>query len=304
MNKRLGWGYDTASELLLSTVKGTTSETDFICDINKISSNYAKLQKRYRGWATKFKSHEDVISWLRRNNIKEKDVEKCKRQNSFNLLSSNWNPITISILHKIASNDITRLEKEFGKFSQNFSQDDWAWYLLFFIHPVLHELYYFELHYPKGYYYRLAKRLRSHRLGLKSVKTYLGKEGTTVKDSHIKACCTTIFKHIHLHPTTITWENPKNQNIKEAILCLEMRGNCLSSDEMHVAMVLGKMATMNFKGWYGYAPCAINEGPIFILKKGKYHSDCLREIIKILQSDNPKQNIIRDKLKEYYKIEE
>lgn len=278
--------------------------TIVIRSLNRVSSNYVKLQQKYREWAMGFENHEYVISWLRNNNVKEKTIEKCKRQDSFNLLSSNWNPITFLVLQKIASNDIAQIEKEFGEFYQNFTQDDCGWYLLYFIHPVLHELFYFNTHYPKGYYSRLAELIRSHRLGLKSAKTYLNKEGNADDDSHIKACSTTTFKHIHLHPTTSTWKNSDSRNLKTSILNLKIGEDNLSPDEISVAMELSANARTSFERWSKYAPCAINEGPIFILKEGEYHSKCLGEVIKILQSVNPSQDILRDKLEEYYKIDE
>lgn len=282
--------------------KTYTPEVDEI--IEKMSSCYAKLQKKYREWAMGFESREDVISWLKRNNMKEKDIGKRKRQDSFNLLSSNWNPITIPVLREIASNDIAQMKKGFDEFSQNFTENEMAWHLLYFIHPVLHELYHFNSHYCCGYSSRLARLIRSHRQGLKAAKTYLdNKEGRTTDDSFIKSCGTTAFKHLQIHPTTSALGKPNLQNIKKTILNLEIGENCLSSDELNIAMALSTMATKSFERWIGYAPCAINEGPIFILKKGKCHSECFREIVEILQSDNPNEDIIRKKLKKYYNDE-
>ena len=128
-------------------------------------------------------------------------------------------------------------------------------------------------------------------------------EGRTIADSYIRACGTTAFKHIHLHPTTSTWEITNLQNIKEAILYLKMGEDCLSSNELDIAMALSTMATKSFERWIGYAPCAINEGPIFTLRENKKHLDCFKEIIEILQGMDQNQNIIRAKLEEYYKIE-
>ena len=60
---------------------------------------------------------------------------------------------------------------------------------------------------------------------------------------------------------------------------------------------------MNFERWIWYAPCAINEGPIVTLKKGKKHSDCFEKIIEILQGTDQNQSDLRTKLKEYYEID-
>ncbi len=62
-------------------------------------------------------------------------------------------------------------------------------------------------------------------------------------------------------------------------------------------------ATKSFESWIGYAPCAINEGPIFTLKENKKHSDCFKDIVKILQETDRNQDIIRAKLEDYYIIE-
>lgn len=284
---------------LIDCSKPQTCSPDVDEIIEQISSYYVKLQENYREWATQFKSHEEVISWLRKNNIvKKEDIENGKyKQGSFNLLSSNWNSMTSPVLHEIASDCIAQMKIEFDKFSHNFSHDDCAWHLLYFIHPVLHELYYFDDHYPKGYYSRLERfiRIGKHGWGLAGVKK---------DDRRINGCSTFIFKPIHLHPTTSTWGKPLIQNIKEAIQRLEIGNDSLSSEEKNIAMALSAKATMTFNKWFDYAQCAINEGPIFSLKKGKCHSECFREIVKILQSDNPNQNIIRDQLKEYYKIYE
>lgn len=273
--------------------------------IEEISIDLSKLQRSYREWAGRFESHEGVISWLWEKKINEREISRCQRQDSFKLLSSNWNPITIPTLYTRVPECMARMKKRFDKLFQNLSEAriDRIWYLLYFIHPVRHELYYFDVHYPEGYFSRLARLIRSHRQGLKGVKKYLNTEGRTIDDSYIRACSTTAFKHIHLHPTTSTWEKTNLQNIKEAILRLEIGEDCLSSDELDIAMTLSTMATKSFERWIGYAPCAINEGPIFTLKENKKHSDCFKEIIELLQGTDPNQNIIRAKLEEYYKIE-
>jgi len=108
------------------------------------------------------------------------------------------------------------MKDRFNKIVQNTSEPKihLSWYLLYFIHPVRHELYYFDINYPDGYSTRLASLIRLHRLGLKGAKTYLSKEGRTTADSHIRACGTTAFKHIHLHPTTSALGKPKGYKNK------------------------------------------------------------------------------------------
>ncbi len=92
-------------------------------------------------------------------------------------------------------------------------------------------------------------------------------------------------------------------NLKKSIIHLEIGEGSLSPDEMNVAMVLSTEATKSFESWIGYAPCAINEGPIFTLKENKKHSDCFKDIVKILQETDRNQDIIRAKLEDYYIIE-
>jgi hypothetical protein len=72
--------------------------------------------------------------------------------------------------------------------------------------------------------------------------------------------------------------------------------------EQNIAITLSAKATMNFERWIGYAPCAINEGPIFTLKRNKKHSDCFNDMLEIL--NNPNQKDIRTKLEAYYTIKE
>lgn len=288
------------------TAKAHTSnieEIDVAETIEQIAYDLAKCQETYRSWARRFKSHEEVINWLKENNMRE-----CQEQNQFDLLSSNWNSITIPTLRKLVPDCVARMKDEFDKLFQNRSKDkidrDFVWYLLYFIHPVRHELYYFKVHYPEGYSPRLAKLIRAHRLGLRGAKTYLGKDGRTIDGSYINACGTMAFKHIHLHPTTSALKKPNLRDLKEeSILHLEMGDGDLSPDELEIAVALSAKATPSFERWIDYAQCAINEGPIFILKEGKKHLDCFNELVEILQGADQNQDALRAKLEEYYEIE-
>jgi len=309
-------GYDWESESgtkvineLIDSLKLGAHSSDLEEVIEELAWEFSCVQKAYRRWARGFKSHEEVIDWLKENNIGEWYINRCQKQDELDMLSSHWNSITIPILYILVPDCVARMKDQFDKLFQNLSKaqiaSDLIWYSLFFIHPVRHELYYFDLHYPGGYSSRLAGLVRSHRLGLKSAKTYLGKEGRVLNGSHISACGTVAFKHLHLHPTMSTLEKPDPRNLKaENILKLEIRGgDKLSDDEQELAINLSARATMNFERWIGYAPCAINEGPIFTLKDGKKHSDCFKEIIEILKGTDQNQSDLRAKSKEYYEIE-
>jgi hypothetical protein len=307
------WGSESGAKVingLINSLKLDARSSYLEEAIEEMAWDFSCIQKAYQDWAKQFENHEDVISWLRRNNIGEWYINRCQEQDQFEIHSSNWNPITIPILYKLVPDCMARMKDQFDKLFQNLPKAqidrDRIWYLLFFIHPIRHELHYFDIHYlPKGYFSRLARLIRSHRLGLRSAKTYLGKEGRTIDGSHISACGTVAFKHLHLHPTMSTLGKPDPQSLKaENILKLEMGdGDKLSGDEQELAINLSARATMNFERWIGYAPCAINEGPIFTLKDGKKHSDCFEEMIKILKGTDQNQSDIRAKLKEYYKIE-
>jgi hypothetical protein len=113
-----------------------------------------------------------------------------------------------------------------------------------------------------------------------------------------------MFKHIHLHPTTCASEKTDLIDIKEKILLLEIGTGNLSSDEIKIATALSTKATKSFERWIRYAPCAINEGPIFKLKNNKEHSDCWMEIVELLRGHDLTQEMFRAKLKEYYSITE
>lgn len=269
--------------------------------IEELAWDFSCVQKAYHDWAKPFKNHEDVIRWLKEKGI---DGSRCQKQHSFTLHSSNWNPITLSILYALVPDCMARMKDRFNKIVQYTSEpkNHLGWYLLYFIHPVRHELYYFDIHYPDGFSSRLASLIRVHRLGLKGAKTYLSKEGRTTADSYIRACGTTAFKHLHLHPTTSTWEKPNLQGLEKRIRDLEIGGADLSRNEQNIAIALSTKATPSFEWWIGYAPCAINEGPIFTLKRNKKHSDCFNDMLVILK--DPNQKDIRTKLEEYYTIKE
>ena len=290
------------------TTKVHTSNIDEIDvdeTIEQMACDLAKCQEAYCSWAKGCTSHEKVIEWLKKNNIGE-----CQEQSQFDLLHSHWNSITIPTLRKLVPDCMARMKDGFDKLFQNRSKDqivsDPIWYLIYFLHPVRHELYYFKVHYPDGYSPRLAKLVRSHRLGLKSARTYLSKKDREIGGSHISACGTVAFKHLHLHPTTSTSRKTNLRDLKKEdkkiIRNLEMGDGDLSSDELKIAVALSTRATLSFERWINYAQCAINEGPIFTLKEGKKHSDCCKEIIKNLESKDQKQDTPRDILEKYYKI--
>lgn len=309
--------YDWSSEagakaigrLLLTDQHSTVYSISNDNGVEEMSQYYADLQKTYREWAEQFRNHEEVIQWLTVNEIKER--EKVREQASFNLLSSDWNPVTIPVLHKVASATLEQMRSAFDRLINNQMEAgvDTIWYLLFFIHPIRHELYYFDGHFLeppyKGYYSRLARLLRSHRQGLRAGKTYFsGKAREAVSNSFLKACSTVAFRHIHLHPTTNQWQVSGINDICAAMRGLQIGEDDLSPPEKGVAMALCRRASYGFDQWIRYAPCAINEGPVFSLKQGKRLSECFEETVQILQSGRVSQSLLRDVLSSYHDVEE
>lgn len=302
-----------AIESMLTTDLHSIGFSNANVDIAEISQYYADLQKSYREWAKQFNSRDEVIQWLEEAKI---DTKKINKQDRFHLLSSKWNDVTIHVLRKIASTTLKQMQSTFHSLLNNQKEPDRdrIWYLLFFIHPIRHELWYFseppnrdeEGHFPEGYPRRLARLLRSHRLGLKGAKRHLNeREGEAIREPYLRACSTTAFKHVHLHPTTSKWQALRINDLYGAIRRLQIDEDVLSSEEQGVAIALSQGANYGFNNWIkNYAPCAINEGPIFSLKQGKQLSECFEEIVQILQSGGVSQSVLRDVLNSYHDIEE
>ena len=272
--------------------------------ITNIFERYVLLQNCYLEWASKFSRHDDVLRDLEREGIK---VDGIKKQSKFNLHSSHWNRITIPIIKKLRPKVVFELKQQFNSLFAVGSLEDfrisWSW--LYYIHPVCHELYYFNIHYPSGYKSRLPDLLRSHRMGLKAAKTYIkGGHNRKVGDSSIKACGTVAFKHMLLHPTTALWKLPEGDLTKEQLQSLAISEGDLSRDEMTVAMLLSKRGALKFDQWFSYAPCAINEGPIFIVKAGANLPESFDAIMKILLTDDLSQSKVRQCLQSFFIIKE
>ncbi|MFH1013953.1 MAG: hypothetical protein V1769_05555 [Thermoplasmatota archaeon] len=271
--------------------------------IRSILDNYTLLQKCYMEWASNFSRHEDVIRYLKGEKIRAIGI---KKQSTFNLHSSHWNGITIPIIKKLASRNIVKLKQQFDCLFDIKHDEDWRmiWYWLFFIHPVRHELYYFDDHYPLGYQARLSKLLRSHRSGLKAAKTRLGgKRIINSEDSFIKGCGTVAFKHLLLHPTTARWQFSE-ADLPTLIQKLDIVHGDLSHDEMITANLLSKRGSLQFNQWLSYAPCAINEGPIFTMKAGLNLLESFDITTKILSANNISQLKLRQSLQAFFNIEE
>lgn len=271
--------------------------------INGISENYALLQNCYTEWAADFSKHEDVIRDLEGQKIK---VDGIQKQSKFNLHSYHWNGITIPIVKKRAARNLIDLRQQFDSLFDITIKEEQriVWHNLFFIHPVRHELYYFDGHYPSGYAARLSKLLRSHRMGLKAAKKYLvGKSIAATEDPFIKACGTVAFKHLLLHPTTSLWQFPEAE-LSTLIPTLTIGSGDLSQNETITANLLSQRGSLQFDQWITYAPCAINEGPIFTTKSAVNPLECFGNVADFLSAKNVSQLKLRQCLQTYFNINE
>ncbi|MBF0242292.1 MAG: hypothetical protein HQK64_07425 [Desulfamplus sp.] len=271
--------------------------------INEISESYALLQKRYTEWAGNFSTYDDVIQSIEKKKIK---VDGIQRQFKFNMHSAHWNGITLPIIKKVAQSNFKVLKQQFNELFNITHKEEYRiiWYCLFFIHPVRHELYYFHEHYTSNYTSRLAKLLRSHRMGLKAAQKYLvGKNIIVSEDSFIKACGTTAFKHILLHPTTERWQF-KELDLRNMIKSLNISNGNLSKEEMTTANILARQGSLQFDQWISYAPCAINEGPVFTTKEGSSIIQAFDSITDILSSNKIAQFELRQCLENHFYIQE
>lgn len=272
--------------------------------IKDILNDYTVLQKCYLEWASSFSRHEAVIRYLEGERIK---VDGIKMQSTFNLHSSHWNRITIPIIKKLAPRIIVKLKQQFNTLLDVKHDEVWRmmWYWIFFIHPVRHELYYFDDHYPSGYEGRLSRLLRSHRMGLKAAKKrYIrGKDIIKSGDYFIKSCGTVAFKHLLLHPTTAQWQFPR-EDLLTSLQKVEVTHGDLSQDEMITAILLSHVGSLQFDQWLSYAPCAINEGPIFIIKEGVNPLECFDIIGKLLSTNKVSQMKLRQCIQAFFDIKE
>lgn len=299
--KKLGYSTEYKGE----TVHGIHDTLTIEPIIEHTSNLLAQLQEAYRIWAQQFKSQQEVFMWLQRKGIK---TERCRTQGTFNLLSSHWNCITKQVLYTVCPDILTQLGSSIGNILHNTDQTNMAqmWYLLYFLHPVRHELFYFDAHYPHGYHSRVTKLIRSHRQGLKALRTRCNRrESISLHDRTIKACATTAFKHVYLHPTTSTWGTSQETDVLKTLKSFKIGENHLTSDEKNVVLALSTLAIRSrtdVMRWIHYAPCAINEGPIFRLRDKKTHSACFEAIVHLLQDDMPTQQYLRDVLTGYYVI--
>lgn len=295
---------ETLKGLLPISVESTHASVTDETKLDKVSRCYADLQVSYREWAKQFNTRDEAMGWLMERRI---DTNRVRSQSTFNLLSWDWNSVTLHVLRKVAPAILQQMRQAVANCLEGRTGEDIdrMWYLLFFIHPVRHELWYFDGHYPDGYFFRLAKLLRSHRQGLKGAITHTNaKAAKTLDTPYLKACSTVAFKHIHLYPITNVWEVPGIDDLCHEIKGLRLCETALSPEEKSIAVALSRRANYGFDNWIrDYAPCAINEGPIFSLKQGRRLSGCLEEITEALSRETFDQDAFREILAAYHDVE-
>lgn len=93
-------------------------------------------------------------------------------------------------------------------------------------------------------------------------------------------------------------------DILKRLQTLKVSGGDFSHDEMITASLLSRKGSLQFDQWLSYAPCAINEGPIFIIKKGLNPLEAFDNILKILSNNGVSQLKLRHGLQTFFNIKE
>ena len=282
-------------------------------NIAEIANTYENIKRCYHGWGEDFvflkgkKLKNKLSKSIKELNIKKRGVllKRIDKSDRLNIFSEDMNFITCDLIKHKCGDNFNKLKLYFnscvkGKDPKKIRTFQ---YLLYFIHPGIHELYYFGSHFSEGYSNRLKKLLLYKRQGLKGLKTYINKPGNKINDSYPKGCGSGILKHLLIHPTTIQWFKPTNQNkIKPLLNKIDFNRSNLTNNEKEVAKVLCQDVELQFNRWFEYSPCAINSGPFFELKKRKTHTKCFKEVVECLKKDEYNSKKILTILKKHYKF--
>jgi len=193
---------------------------------------------------------------------------------------------------------------------------------IYAIHPSFHELWFFDGHFNHltGDVYSKRISIVFHRCGLNSYLTSY-RRGTLEK--RIKSVSTFVLKQTILSENLFSgvlgcslfdFDALNDEQFEAKIIDLNKLSNP-SPDELKSKMpdlfeitktLLDKTEYDALKTdkllesgkWLSYAPCDINEGPIFKKRSGKRRIDILKRINSI------NQNEIRSELSKYFKISE
>jgi hypothetical protein len=276
--------------------------------VSGVAEAYAELQMAYKCWAgsQSGKTYEQVLGVLREAHVPESAIPRCKKQSALNLSSSDWNSMTIPVLRSLAPTKVKALKRSFDAAIRFGTESDslvMMWYMLFFVHPVRHELWYWSCHSPRSYASRLAQTVRSspHRNMTMAVERLK----SDLTDKVFKGCCTAVLRALLLHPTTIKVDIPTcgdDELRRKVSLYWSPGAEELSDGELAAAACLAgrRLDRFDFHKWLYNAQCSINEGPILTLRPHHQHVRCFCEIIEMLGRDNMTDKTMREKLGTHY----
>jgi len=233
-------------------------------------------------------------------------------------IGAEHNPKTLEVLEKC--NAIEEINKNVGIIknfikNKNYQERYEIFREIYVIHPSFHELWFFNGHFDHFYY---GGKIITGRMGLNSYLTS-SKRGTLEK--RIKGISTFVLKRTILLENLFSGvldcslfdfdplddeqieakitdlnrlSNPSPRDIKLKMPDLFEITRTLLEKTEYDALKMDKLLERD--KWLYYAPCSINEGPIFKKKSDKSRIDILKEINSI------NQNEIRRRLCEYFEI--
>ena len=260
--------------------------------LDELESCHQELKKEYLQWA-KGKLPNDGIG-AEHNPETLEVLEKCNAIEEINK--------KVDIIKNLIKN------KDYQERHEIFRE-------IYVIHPSFHELWFFNGHFDHFYY---AGKIITGRVGLNSYLTS-SKRGTLEK--RIKGISTFVLKRTILLENLFSGvldcslfdfdplddeqieakitdlnrlSNPSPRDIKLKMPDLFEITRTLLEKTEYDALKMDKLLERD--KWLYYAPCSINEGPIFKKKSDKSRIDILKEINSI------NQNEIRRRLCEYFEI--
>ena len=278
--------------------------------LDRIALEYTILQEAYLEWGKGFTSHEEALAALGEFGI---SFNK-EQQPHFTPFDSYWNKVTMGVVRALAREHYDRLKDASESLRAAPRHGNRNLYMLFFLHPGRHESWFYSErgHYDKGYASRVKREIcHGRHYNLRTAWRY--RADPTANPTKVKRCCTFVRRSLLLHSTTEDWWQADQEPPRESPECpctdASLRQACR---ELSVTTTAGAAPTSLFNSWFAcYAPCSINEGPIFRLRAGKSHLDCF-DAVKAVLSDAEKrgtsektpetQERLRDELRGFYCI--
>jgi hypothetical protein len=288
----------------------------------EVAAAYKDVQAVYHDWALGefdgWNDRDKIFKWLIKSIDESSEfVEWIDdiQSERLDLFSWQWNEVTVPVVDEVNPGAIAALRRaanEYLKASGASRIAPWtAWYRLFFIHPVIHELYYFDGHYKQDWDLpsdRMDDALRCNsggvaRVGWKACRKSLG---TPRQESAFKACGSALFKTIHLFPWTsvINVHNILTTDIDSDSYLFNLRDDrSLTSKERSRVLAFAKsFGSMNVRRWIEYASCAINEGPMFVSRSDHSIEAGFYDASELLSSASVDKESIRATLKRHFKV--